>query len=55
MLPALFVGSVLLAACQGDTMSYDYRLLRSALSGAGVALSSVLAGLLAFARARRHA
>jgi hypothetical protein len=36
-------------------MSYDYRLLHSALSGAGVALSSVLAGVLAFARARFRA
>jgi hypothetical protein len=55
VLPALFLASILLAACEGDTMSYDYRLLRSALTGAGVGLSSVLAGLLAFARARTRA
>jgi hypothetical protein len=55
VLPALFLASILLAACQGDTMSYDYRLLHGALSGGGVALSSVLAGLLAFARARKRA
>jgi hypothetical protein len=55
VLPALFVGAVLLAACQGDTMSYDYPLLHGALGGSGVALSSVLAGVLAFARARFRA
>jgi len=31
VLPALFVGSVLLAACQGDTLRLDYPLLHGAL------------------------
>jgi len=54
VLPALFDGAVLLAACQGETMAFDYGLLHGALRGSGVALFSVLAGTLAFARARKR-